>query len=116
MSPRTTGPRHGVGPGIPRKACMGILGTLILGVFIGCIAKKLFRGPAPGGIVGSAIVGVLGAFVGTYLATVFNEDLAFPPSHFWSLTIWIYSVLGALVVLFVYELLVGGSRGGRRRR
>jgi uncharacterized membrane protein YeaQ/YmgE (transglycosylase-associated protein family) len=91
---------------------MGIVGTLILGIFIGCIAKSLFRGPAPGGIIGSMVVGVLGAFVGTYLATVFNQTLAFPPSHFFDLTIWVYSVLGALIVLFVYELLVGG---GRRR-
>lgn len=98
---------------------MGILGTLLLGFVIGVIAKALYKGVQPGGIVGSIIVGVLGAFVGTYVATLFDESLEFPPDEFFDVTIWVYSVIGALIVLFVYNLIISGAAGsgsGRKRR
>lgn len=93
---------------------MGIIGTLILGLVIGVIAKAINRGPEPGGILGSIIVGVLGALVGSWIATLFDSGLAFPPEEFFNLTVWVFSIIGALIVLFVYKLLVG--RGGGTHR
>ncbi len=94
---------------------MGIIGTLILGLVIGIIAKLINRGPEPGGILGSIIVGVLGALVGSFIATLFDSDLEFPPEEFFDLTVWIFSIIGALIVLFIYKLLVGGGNRGARR-
>lgn len=93
---------------------MGIIGTLILGLVIGVIAKAINRGPEPGGIVGSIVVGVLGALVGSWVATLFDSGLSFPPEEFFSVTVWLFSILGALIVLFAYKLIVGG--GGSRTR
>lgn len=96
---------------------MGIIGTLILGLVIGVIAKAINRGPEPGGIIGSIVVGVLGALVGSYLASVFDSNVDFPPEEFFDLTVWIFSIIGALIVLFVYKLLVGrGGSGNAARR
>lgn len=95
---------------------MGIIGTLILGLVIGVIAKLINRGPEPGGILGSIVVGVLGALVGSFIATLFDSDLEFPPEEFFDLTIWIFSIIGALIVLFIYKLLVGGGNRADRRR
>ena len=94
---------------------MGIIGTLILGLVIGVIAKMINRGPEPGGIIGSIIVGVLGALVGSFIATLVDSDLEFPPEEFFDLTVWLFSIIGALIVLFIYKLLVGGENRGARR-
>lgn len=91
---------------------MGIIGTLILGLVIGVIAKAINNGPEPGGIIGSIVVGVLGALVGSWIATLFDSGLEFPPEEFFNLTVWIFSIIGALIVLFIYKMLVGG--GNRR--
>ena len=91
---------------------MGIIGPLILGLVIGVIAKAINRGPEPGGILGSIIVGVLGALVGSWIATLFDSGLSFPPEEFFNLTVWIFSIIGALIVLFIYKLVVGGDKTG----
>lgn len=91
---------------------MGIIGTLLLGLVIGVIAKFINRGPGPDGIIGTIIVGVLGALVGSWVATLFDSGLDFPPEEFFDVTVWFFSIIGALIVLFVYKLVVGG--GNRR--
>lgn len=89
---------------------MGIIGVIVLGLVIGVIAKAINNGPEPGGILGSIIIGVLGAFVGALLATAVGFAETFPPEEFFDLSVWISAIIGALIVLFVYKLLVG--RGG----
>ena len=93
---------------------MGIIGTILLGLVIGVIAKFINKGPEPGGIIGTIIVGVLGALVGSFIATLVNSDLEFPPEEFFDVTVWLFSIIGALIVLFVYKLVVAG--GGNTRR
>lgn len=73
------------------------------------------RGPEPGGIIGSIVVGVLGALVGSWIATLIDSDLEFPPEEFFDLTTWLLSIVGALIILFIYKLLVGGGNRGDRR-
>lgn len=90
---------------------MGIIGILVLGLVIGVIAKAINNGPEPGGIIGSIIVGVLGALVGAFLANAVGFTEEFPPEEFFDLSVWVSAIIGALIVLFVYKLLVG--RGGR---
>lgn len=93
---------------------MGIIGILVLGLVIGVIAKAINNGPEPGGIIGSIIVGVLGALVGAFLANAFGFAEEFPPEEFFDLSVWISAIIGALIVLFVYKLLVGRGAGARR--
>lgn len=87
---------------------MGIIGVLVLGLVIGVIAKAINNGPEPGGILGSLVVGVVGAFVGALLATAVGFAETFPPEEFFDLSVWISAIIGALIVLFAYKLVVGG--------
>ncbi|MDP8968323.1 MAG: GlsB/YeaQ/YmgE family stress response membrane protein, partial [Actinomycetota bacterium] len=40
---------------------MGILGWILLGLIAGAIAKAVHKGDEPGGVLGTMVVGVLGA-------------------------------------------------------
>jgi uncharacterized membrane protein YeaQ/YmgE (transglycosylase-associated protein family) len=44
-----------------------ILWTVVIGFLAGLIASWLTRGPGPGGFLVTTLLGILGAFVGTFL-------------------------------------------------
>lgn len=92
---------------------MNLLSLLILLTITGiCGAVAEFivgYKPGGGGLVISIIVGVIGAFFGTWLATLFSADLA----SFGAVTVGnksislLWTLLGSLIVLFVLSLLRG---------
>src|SRR4051794_31958538 len=84
---------------------MGILYTILIGLVVGAIAKLLMPGRDPGGWIITALLGIAGAFVGTYLGQALNLYRADEPAGF------IGSVVGAMLLLFIYRLFVG--RRGR---
>ena len=85
---------------------MGILWTIIIGFVVGLIAKFIMPGDnEPRGFILTTVLGVVGAFVATWLGQAvgwyrFGEGTGF-----------IGSVVGAIILLFVYGLVVG--RQGR---
>ncbi len=81
---------------------MNILAWIVLGLIAGAIAKAIYPGQQGGGILGTMILGIIGAFVGGTLYTLLTTGtLAFTAS---SLSIGgvIVAVLGAIVALFIY--------------
>ena len=79
---------------------MNIIGWLLFGLVIGAIAKFLMPGKDPGGWIVTILLGIAGSFVGGFLATTLlgrNTQTAG----------WIGSIIGALVLLFVYRLITG---------
>jgi len=78
---------------------MSFLWTLIIGLIVGAIAKFLMPGRDPGGFVITILLGIAGAFVATFLGRYFGlyDDGA-------SAGI-IMSVLGSMLLLFVYRVL-----------
>lgn len=80
---------------------MSILGTLIIGFLVGLVAKFLMPGRDPGGFIITIILGIVGAFVATYLGQSLGWYQAGEPAGF------IGSVIGAMIVLFIYRLIVG---------
>ena len=81
---------------------MNILGWIIFGLIVGAIAKLLMPGRDPGGWIVTILLGIAGSFVGGFLASAFlgyHEQTAG----------WIGSIIGAIVLLFVYRLIVGRS-------
>ena len=75
-----------------------ILWVLLAGLVIGFIAKLLMPGRDPGGCIITMLLGVAGAFVGTWLGRMFtgNENYM---AH------WIMSIVGAMLLLLLYRLI-----------
>ncbi len=71
----------------------------LVGLVVGAIAKFLVPGKQGGGIIMTAILGCIGSLVGTYGGQQLGIVSAKAGTH------WIASILGAVVVVFVYSLL-----------
>jgi uncharacterized membrane protein YeaQ/YmgE (transglycosylase-associated protein family) len=80
----------------------GILGWIIFGLIVGVIAKLVMPGKDPGGIIVTMLLGIVGAVLGGYAAMGL-----YGPAD--SAGIFM-SILGAVIVLFIYRLAVGGRR------
>ncbi len=76
---------------------MGIIGTLIIGLLAGIVAKFLMPGRDPGGFIITILLGVAGAFVATYLGQAIGWYQAGQGAGF------IGAVVGAVILLVVYR-------------
>jgi uncharacterized membrane protein YeaQ/YmgE (transglycosylase-associated protein family) len=79
-----------------------IIGMIIIGLIAGAIAKLIMPGKDPGGIVVTILLGIAGSFVGGFL---FNSLLGRGDND--STSGLIGSVIGALILLFLYRMFVG---------
>ncbi|EST37822.1 hypothetical protein N566_10875 [Streptomycetaceae bacterium MP113-05] len=92
-------------------ASSGVVSWIILGLVAGTIAKVLLPGRDPGGILGTALIGVAGAFLGGWLSATFLDR---PVSdNFVDPSLWLAAVSGSLVLLIVYRIFLGHSRERR---
>ena len=76
-----------------------IIGTIIIGLVVGVIAKLLMPGRDPGGCIITILLGIAGAFVGTWIGRLF-----------WGSNYvagWILSIIGAMILLLIYRIIVG---------
>ena len=84
---------------------MGILWTIIIGFVAGVIAKFIMPGDnEPTGFILTAILGIVGAFVATFLGQALGW---YRPGEGAGL---IGAVVGAVVVLLVYGMIAGRRR------
>jgi uncharacterized membrane protein YeaQ/YmgE (transglycosylase-associated protein family) len=84
---------------------MSIIWTIIIGFVAGVIAKFIMPGDnEPSGFVLTTILGIVGAFVATYLGQALGW---YRPGEGAGL---IGAVVGAVIVLFVYGMVAGRSR------
>jgi uncharacterized membrane protein YeaQ/YmgE (transglycosylase-associated protein family) len=83
---------------------MGIIGWILLGLLAGIIAKALLPGDDPGGFIITTLIGIAGALIGGFLAGVFG--LGDPIDEFFDISTWIAAIIGAIVLLFLYRLVV----------
>ncbi|HEY9735992.1 MAG TPA: GlsB/YeaQ/YmgE family stress response membrane protein [Trichocoleus sp.] len=81
---------------------MNILAWLILGLIAGAIAKAIYPGRQGGGILGTLILGIIGAFVGGSLYALLTTGSLALTSAGLSIGGIIVAVLGAIVALFIY--------------
>src|SRR5215475_8950767 len=89
------------------SAEMSIVWTIIIGFIVGVIAKLIMPGDKtePRGFILTTILGIVGAFVATYLGQAVGWYQPGQSAGFLS------SVVGAVILLFVYGLFAG--RQGR---
>jgi len=79
---------------------MGILWTIVIGFVAGIIAKFLHPGPnEPTGFILTTILGIVGAFVATFLGQALGWYRADEGAGL------IGAVIGAVVVLFLWSML-----------
>jgi len=80
---------------------MGIIAWIVFGLIAGVIAKLLMPGRDGGGFILTCILGIVGAVVGGWLATMFGIGGTISGFNLHS---FLVAVVGAIVVLVVYRL------------
>jgi uncharacterized membrane protein YeaQ/YmgE (transglycosylase-associated protein family) len=81
---------------------MNILAWIVLGIIAGAIAKAIYPGNQGGGILGTMVLGIIGAFVGGSLFAFLTTGTLALTSAGLSLGGILVAVLGAIVALFIY--------------
>ncbi len=78
----------------------GLIGTIIFGLIVGIVAKFLMPGKDPSGFFITAIIGIVGSLIGEFLGRTLG---LYPPGHPAG---FIMSVIGAMLLLYIYHLVV----------
>lgn len=76
-----------------------LIGQAIFGLIVGVLAKLLMPGKDPGGIIVTALIGLAGSMVGTFLGRTLFGSANYSAG-------WIMSIVGAMVLLGLYRVMV----------
>ncbi len=74
-----------------------MIGQAVLGLVVGIVAKVLLPGRDPGGLIGTALIGMGGGWVGGRIGSVLGWYDEGHPAGF------VMSVVGAMVLLLAYR-------------
>ena len=85
---------------------LSLIGQIIFGLVVGIIAKLLMPGRDPGGIIVTALIGMLGALIGSFIGRVLWGGPGYSAG-------WITSILGAMLLLWAYRVIAERTGGGR---
>ena len=88
-----------------------IISLIIVGLIAGFVARAVIPGRQNLGVVKTIILGIIGSFVGGFLGfVIFQHD---PMDGFFQPAGIIGSIIGAIIVLFIYTRVVGRSSVNR---
>ena len=91
---------------------MNIIAWLILGAIAGYLAGFLVKGDEGYGVIGHVVLGIVGALVGGFLASLlFN--VSDPIQGALNISTIVVSVIGAIIAVVVFNLVTGRTRTGR---
>jgi uncharacterized membrane protein YeaQ/YmgE (transglycosylase-associated protein family) len=76
---------------------VGIIGWILIGLLAGAIAKAILPGDQPGGIIVTTIVGIVAQALG------FGD----PIDEFFDLSTWLAAIIGAIVLLLIWQAVAG---------
>jgi uncharacterized membrane protein YeaQ/YmgE (transglycosylase-associated protein family) len=82
---------------------MGIIGWILLGLLAGVIAKAIMPGAEGVGIILTTLLGIGGALLGGFLATVLG--MGDPIDQFFDLSTWVAAIVGALIILYLWNVI-----------
>ena len=77
---------------------MSIIWAIVIGLLVGIVAKFLMPGRQGGGFIVTALLGIVGAVVATFLGQAMGIYAAGQSAGF------IGAVIGAILVLFIYNM------------
>jgi uncharacterized membrane protein YeaQ/YmgE (transglycosylase-associated protein family) len=83
---------------------MHVIGTLVIGLLAGIVAKLLMPGRDPGGFIITILLGIAGAFLATWLGQAVGWYKGGDQAGF------IGAVVGAVIILFLYRVIAGRRR------
>lgn len=82
---------------------LSIITWAVLGLIAGAIARAIYPGHQGLGLLGTMVLGIIGAFVGGFLYNLITTGtLAFGASASLGIGSILVAVIGAIVALFVY--------------
>lgn len=84
-------------------SAQSIIWVLVIGLVVGAIAKFLMPGKDPGGCIITILLGIAGAFVGTWLGRFVTGNESYQAR-------WLMSIVGAMILLLLYRM-IAGRRG-----
>jgi len=82
---------------------MGIISWIIFGLIAGAIAKFLTPGRDPGGCIVTIIIGIVGAMLGGWIATV----LGYGGVMRLDFRSFVVAILGSILLLFLWRMISG---------
>ena len=88
---------------------MGIITWIVVGLIAGLLGKLIMPGDDPGGIIVTILIGIVGAFIGGFVVSIFGGT-GVTGFNIWSV---IVATIGAIILLAIYRLLVGGRTARR---
>ena len=81
-----------------------IIGWIIIGLIAGALGKLIMPGDDPGGIIVTILLGIGGAVVGGFLASLIGLGGG---GILWTIVV---ATLGAIILLAIYRAIVGSRR------
>lgn len=84
---------------------MNIIAWVILGLLAGAIAKAIYPGTQGGGILSTIILGIVGAFVGGSLYSLFSTGALQFTATSLSIPGLLIAVLGAIIAIYLWGLI-----------
>ncbi len=88
---------------------MNIIAWIVLGLVAGAIAKAIDPAARNSGILGTLVLGIIGAFVGGTLVTLITTGKFVIAASSLSIPGILVAVLGAIVAVFIWHRVVGAA-------
>ena len=86
---------------------MEIIWLILVGAVVGVLARLLLPGRDPVGLIGTVLIGIVGAFLGYYLSDILPGDNEGVP--------WIASIICAMILLWIARMVMGRRTTTRDR-
>jgi uncharacterized membrane protein YeaQ/YmgE (transglycosylase-associated protein family) len=87
---------------------MELIGWLIFGALVGWLASKIMGTDPQQGALMNIIIGIVGALLGGWIANVIGLGT---PGFGWLDPIgWIIAIIGAVILIFLWQLITGRRR------
>jgi uncharacterized membrane protein YeaQ/YmgE (transglycosylase-associated protein family) len=83
---------------------MAVIGRILFGLVVGILAKFLMPGRDPGGFIVTIVLGIIGAILGGVIGRAMGLYGPQQGAGF------LMSVLGAIILLFIYRMVIGRRR------
>src|SRR5215210_3828417 len=81
-----------------------IIGWIVIGLIAGALGKLIMPGDDPGGVIVTILLGIAGAIVGGFLASLGGLGSG---GFLWTLVV---ATIGAIILLAIYRAIAGSRR------